>query len=100
VKEQHIERIPVAQIRVVNTRLLNRGESPMIVAHIREFGLKKPITVARRREPDGGGKQFHLVCGQGRLEAFIALGETKITPVIIEASRERDGAACARGECR
>jgi ParB family chromosome partitioning protein len=47
----------------------------MIVANIREVGLKKPITVVRRREADADGKLFDLVCGQGRIEAFIALAK-------------------------
>jgi len=50
----------------------------MMVANIREVGLKKPITVVRRKEADAEGKQFDLVCGQGRIEAFVALGETAI----------------------
>ena len=60
----------------------------MIVANIREVGLKKPITVVRRKEPDPEGKQFDLVCGQGRIEAFVALGETTVPAIITEATRE------------
>jgi ParB family chromosome partitioning protein len=60
----------------------------MIVANIREVGLKKPITVVRRKERDADGKQFDLVCGQGRIEAFVLLGETTIPAIITEASRE------------
>jgi ParB family chromosome partitioning protein len=50
--------------------------------------LKKPITVVRRSEPDADGKLFDLVCGQGRIEVFLALGETTIPAVVTEASRE------------
>jgi ParB family chromosome partitioning protein len=64
------------------------GKWQMIVANIREVGLKKPITVVRRKEPNGDGKQFDLVCGQGRIEAFVALGEKTIPAVITEISRE------------
>jgi ParB family chromosome partitioning protein len=60
----------------------------MIVANIREVGLKKPITVVRRSEPNADGEQFDLVCGQGRIEAFLALGETTIPAIIAEAPRE------------
>jgi ParB family chromosome partitioning protein len=60
----------------------------MIVANIREVGLKKPITVVRRSELGADGKRFDLVCGQGRIEAFLALGETSIPAIIAEASRE------------
>ena len=75
-KERCVEQIPMDQIHIANPRSRSRGKWQMIVANIREVGLKKPITVVRRREPNGDGKQFDLVCGQGRIEAFVALGET------------------------
>jgi ParB family transcriptional regulator, chromosome partitioning protein len=87
-KEQIIERIPIAQIHIANPRLRSRGRWQMIVANIREVGLKKPITAVRRSEPNAGGEQFDLVCGQGRIEAFLALGETTIPAIIAEAPRE------------
>jgi ParB family chromosome partitioning protein len=88
VKEQHIERIPIDQIHIANPRSRSMGKWQIIVANIREVGLKKPITVVRRKEPNGDGKQFDLVCGQGRIEAFVALGEKTIPAVITEISRE------------
>jgi len=87
-KEQLIEQIPIEQIHIANPRSRSRGKWQMIVANIREVGLKKPSTVVRRKEPDGEGKQFDLVCGQGRIEAYVALGETTIPAVITDASRE------------
>ena len=87
-KERHIERIPIDQIHIANPRSRSLGKWQMIVANIREVGLKKPITVVRRKEPNGDGKQFDLVCGQGRIEAFVALGEKTIPAVITEISRE------------
>jgi ParB family chromosome partitioning protein len=87
-REQHIERIPIAEIHIANPRSRSQGKWQMIVANVREVGLKKPITVVRRMEPGEDGKQFDLVCGQGRVEAFVALGETTIPAVITEASRE------------
>jgi ParB family transcriptional regulator, chromosome partitioning protein len=87
-KEQIIERIPIAQIHIANPRPRSRGRWQMIVANIREVGLKKPITVVRRSEPNADGEQFDLVCGQGRIEAFLALGETTIPAIIAEAPRE------------
>jgi len=49
--------------------------------------LKKPITVARRQDV-AEGKSYDLVCGQGRLEAFIALGQTEIPAIVKEATKE------------
>ena len=39
------------------------------------------------REP-ADGKAYDLVCGQGRLEAFVALGQTEIPAIVIDAARE------------
>lgn len=78
-----IVKIPVADIKVINPRSRNKrifGELVMSIAHL---GLKKPITVSRRN-----GHGFDLVCGQGRLEAFIALGQKEIPAIVIEASEE------------
>ena len=86
--EQPIERIRVAEIHIANPRPRNRARWQMIVANIREVGLKKPVTVVRRTTPSSDGKIFDLICGQGRVEAFIALGEFHIPAVIIEARRE------------
>ena len=86
--EQPIERIRIAEIHVANPRPRNRARWQMIVANIREVGLKKPVTLVRRTTPTSDGKVFDLVCGQGRVEALVALGETQIPAVIIEARRE------------
>jgi len=83
--EQPIERIRIAEIHIANPRPRNRARWQMIVANIREVGLKKPVTLVRRNTPTSDGKVYDLVCGQGRIEAFIALGETDIPAVIIEA---------------
>jgi len=40
---------------------------------------------------------MNIVCGDGRLEALVALGEKTIPAVIVETTR-RNGAACAHGE--
>lgn len=87
-KEQIIEQIPIAEIHIANPRPRNRARWQMIVANIREVGLKKPITVVRRHEADAEGTLYDLVCGQGRIEAFIALGETSIPSIVTSASRE------------
>ena len=86
--EQPIERIRISEIHIANPRPRNRARWQMIVANIREVGLKKPVTLVRRTTPTSDGKVFDLVCGQGRVEALVALGETHIPAVIIEARRE------------
>jgi ParB family chromosome partitioning protein len=79
-----IQVIPIASIAVLNPRARNKKIFAELVTSIAHLGLKKPITVARR--PDVSG--YDLVCGQGRLEAFIALGQAEIPAVVVDASQE------------
>jgi ParB family chromosome partitioning protein len=82
-----VQMIPIDQINVLNPRSRNRVIFQGIVSNISNLGLKKPITVARRAEP-ADGRPYDLVCGQGRLEAFIALGQSEIPAIVRDASRE------------
>jgi ParB family chromosome partitioning protein len=81
---RHIESIPIAEIRVVNPRARNKHTFESIVANIGSVGLKKPITVSRRRR-EADGTQYDLVCGQGRLEGFVTLKGTHIPAIITDA---------------
>ena len=86
--EVPIEYIPVEKVRVINPRSRSKAVWKTIVGSIESVGLKKPITVSRRNEPDEEGRLFDLVCGQGRLEAFIELGEPLIPAIISDASED------------
>jgi ParB family chromosome partitioning protein len=79
--------IPVDQINVLNPRSRNKIVFQTIVSNISNLGLKRPITVALRPNSTDG-KPYDLVCGQGRLEAFIALGQAEIPAIVREASKE------------
>jgi ParB family chromosome partitioning protein len=85
-KSPTVTMISINQIHVLNPRSRNKVLFQSIITNIANIGLKKPITVAHRE--NGDGKPYELVCGQGRLEAFIALGQTEIPAIITEASRE------------
>ena len=85
--DQEIVRIPISEIRVVNPRSRNKVRFEAIVTSIAAVGLKRPITVARR-DPAQDGTSYDLVCGQGRVQAFIKLGEKSIPAVILAASLE------------
>lgn len=87
-KKEQIKLIPIAEIRISNPRTRSKIIFQVIVANIGAVGLKRPITVCKR-EMDADGTQFDLVCGQGRLEALLALGEKQIPAMVIEASREQ-----------
>jgi ParB family transcriptional regulator, chromosome partitioning protein len=82
-----VQMIPLDQINVLNPRSRNKIVFESIVSNISNLGLKKPITVASRGEP-ADGKRYDLVCGQGRLEAYIALGQLEIPAIVRDASKE------------
>lgn len=82
-----IEMIPIERIAVVNPRARGRVKFKQIVDNIANLGLKKPITVAPRRTKDGT-PQYELVCGQGRLEAFKALGQKEVPAFVVQASKD------------
>src|SRR6202048_413494 len=81
---KQIKTIPIDQIRYLNPRVRNRRNFQEIVQSIARVGLKRPITGSpRKAETDSAS--YDLVCGQGRIEAFIQLGQTKIPAIVIEA---------------
>jgi len=88
VTKQQVVSIPIAEIRITNPRSRNRIKWQLVVQSIATVGLKRPITVAKRTESDSDGKRYDLVCGQGRMEAFVELGETNIPAIIIEAPEQ------------
>ena len=79
-----VRSIPVSDITVLNPRVRNKRIFQELVTSISHLGLKKPITVSRRPE----GRRYDLVCGQGRLEAYVALGQEEIPAIVIDASEE------------
>ena len=79
--------ISVDRITVVNPRARGRDKFKQIVANISNLGLKKPITVAERPSQNGS-PQYDLVCGQGRLEAYKALGQTEVPAFVVDATKE------------
>jgi ParB family chromosome partitioning protein len=84
-KAKRIESIRTSEIRVINPRARNQYTFTGIVSNIGNVGLKKPITVCRR-QLEADGTQYDLVCGQGRLEAIVALGGTRIPAIVTDAS--------------
>lgn len=85
--EDRITQIPIADIFVPNPRPRDQLVFKGIVENIRLVGLKKPILVSRRRSSKSH-IQYDLICGQGRLEAFQALGETTIPAIISNAPKQ------------
>jgi ParB family transcriptional regulator, chromosome partitioning protein len=83
---QRIEMVPIDCVTVINPRVRNKRTFAEIVSNIAEIGLKRPITVTRRDDPDG--VRYDLVCGQGRLEAYQALGQQEIPAIVVNADAE------------
>ena len=83
----NLQMIPLDQIVVLNPRDRNNRVFEEIVGNIKKLGLKKPITVTRRTNL-GEGKQYLLICGEGRMNALKAMGETTIPALVVEASNE------------
>jgi ParB family chromosome partitioning protein len=83
---QRVEMIPIDRVNVINPRVRNKKTFREIVDNIAQLGLKRPITVTRRVE--AGGPFYDLVCGQGRLEAYKALGQTEVPALVVSADPE------------
>jgi ParB family chromosome partitioning protein len=79
-----IRSVPIDLITVLNPRVRNKRIFQELVNSIARLGLKKPITVSHRP----GKARYDLVCGQGRLEAFVALGQSEIPAIVIDAVEE------------
>tara|TARA_B000000460_G_scaffold197662_1_gene144292 strand:- start:105 stop:452 length:348 start_codon:yes stop_codon:yes gene_type:complete len=80
---KHVTLIPTDKIRVLNPRVRNRRTFEEMVENIARIGLKRPITVTERAGTDP--VEYDLVCGQGRLEAFIELKQDAIPAIVIDA---------------
>ncbi len=82
-----IETIPIARIAVLNPRARDAGKFAGIVESIGKLGLKQPIKVSRTAGADGE-PAYNLVYGQGRMEAFLALGQTEIPAIVVDLSEQ------------
>ena len=83
-----VKMIPIERIRVLNPRHRDPKKFELIVQSIKNLGLKMPIQVSLRSENEPEGPGYDLICGQGRIEAFIALGHKEIPAIVAEISKE------------
>jgi len=83
-RSNRIKPIPISAIAVLNSR--GRSQKPFkeLVTSITNLGLKRPITVSTGARSGA----YELVCGEGRIEAFKALGQTDIPAIVVDASTE------------
>ena len=82
-----VRMIPVSQINILNPRGRSKKKFAQIVSNIAHLGLKKPITVCHVGGRNGDAR-YDLVCGQGRLEAYVELGQVEIPAIVVEGTKE------------
>ena len=86
--KDEVQMIPLDRIRILNPRHRDPKKFEVIVQSIRNLGLKKPIQVSLRATDEAEGPGYDLVCGQGRIEAFTALGHKEIPAVVVKVTKE------------
>jgi ParB family chromosome partitioning protein len=86
-EDHKITYIKIDEINIPNPRVRNRLIAEEITQNIKKVGLKRPIKV-RSIEETSDGKKYSLVCGQGRLEAFIEADEEYIPAIVTDISAE------------
>ena len=86
--KEEIVLIPIDQIRILNPRHRDRKKFEQMVESIKNLGLKKPIKVSVRSTRREGERLYDLVCGQGRIEAYQALGHTAIPAIVAKLPKE------------
>lgn len=90
-KKEHLaselHMISIDRIEVLNPRERNGRIFEAIVGNIKDIGLKKPITVTPRPGVRGA-ENYLLICGEGRLKAYKALGESIIPAIVVNVSDE------------
>ena len=86
--KEKVQMIPIERIRILNPRHRDKKKFELIVESIKNVGLKKPIQVSLRSSDEPEGPGYDLVCGQGRIEAFTALGYKEIPAIVVEISKE------------
>src|SRR4051812_48494955 len=86
--KDEVRMVRIDSIRIPNPRHRDKKKFEQIVQSIKMLGLKKPIQVSLRFAEEGDEPGYDLVCGQGRMEAYIALGRNEIPAMVVEVSKE------------
>jgi ParB family chromosome partitioning protein len=76
--------VPIAAVRTLSSRERSSQRFKELVQSVARLGLKRPITVCRRQ----GSECYDLVCGERRLDAVAALGQSNIPALLIDAAVE------------
>ena len=86
-EKKSVTLISIDKIHILNSRVRNKIIAEEICQNIRRIGLKRPITLTPQTDMNNR-KMYNLVCGQGRLEAYIEAGEKESPALVIDVSSE------------
>jgi ParB family chromosome partitioning protein len=86
--QKEVKQIEISKIFIMNPRARNAESAKEIRENICAVGLKRPIKLMQKLKPSKDGKEYDLICGQGRLEAYKALGWDVIPAYIEEITQE------------
>jgi ParB family chromosome partitioning protein len=84
---RELRNVEINKIFVLNPRERNKQIAKEIRQNIEDVGLKRPITISKKAVSQDG-YEYDLVCGQGRLEAYMAKNQTTIPAIIVDANEE------------
>ena len=80
------EAVPIAQVKVINSRNRDKEQFDMNVASIDHVGLIKPVRVNDKFLDRTG--MYELICGEGRLLAHQRLGHETIQAEVVTCTRK------------
>ncbi len=83
-KVKNVEMIRIDKINILNPRHRSKKIFNDMTDNIMKVGLKRPITVKKGSNVEG--KNYDLVCGQGRIESFVLCGQTHIPAIVVMVS--------------
>ena len=84
--DRRYEEIPIAKVKVINSRNRDKEQFDMNVESIESVGLMKPIRVNDRFLETSG--HYELICGEGRLLAHQQLGKTHVMAEVVTCTRK------------
>ncbi len=84
--QRRYEEVPIAKVKVINSRNRDKEQFDMNVESIESVGLMKPIRVNDKFLETTG--HYELICGEGRLLAHQQLGKTHVMAEVVTCNRK------------
>jgi ParB family chromosome partitioning protein len=86
ISQRRYAAVPIAQVKVINSRSRDEEQFAMNVKSIDHVGLLKPIRVNDKFVERTG--MYELICGEGRLLAFQRLGHDTVPAEVVTCTRK------------